>query len=269
MHALDRRLTPAESYARRKWAGHLPVRKRKKRRKKLPKASSFWLPRRPCAHAAHALAVQVVREREGAPFSVHRQSAMRLHTSGDRGCALAASQVMAGSARRRWDRQLRAWHRHVRVTVAMELATALHHSAQRVEVPREGNVHEKHDGPRPLQGTRPGLPTEQEACRRASHEGGVGDVCTLVPTSPALLVVLFWVEEEEEKEIETDESKAVDVLWVLVQLLFLTSLMILFFSYSRILLRLVRQWIHAWRWYSCGLFFLRHFVPGSLFGVVA
>ena len=33
---------------------------------------------------------------------------------------------------------------HVRTTVAMELATALHHSAQRVEVPREGEVHEKH-----------------------------------------------------------------------------------------------------------------------------
>ena len=35
-----------------------------------------------------------------------------------------------GSARRRRDRQLRAWHRHVKMTVAMELATALHHSAQ-------------------------------------------------------------------------------------------------------------------------------------------
>ena len=55
------------------------------------------------------------------------------------------------------------------------------------------------------------------------------------PSSPALLVVLFWVEEEEkeeeEEEDETDESKAVDVLWVPVQLLFLTSLAILFFSF--------------------------------------
>ena len=59
---------------------------------------------------------------------------------------------------------------------------------------------------------------------------------TLEPTfSPALLVVLFWVEEEEkeeeEEEDETDESKAVDVLWVPVQLLFLTCLAILFFSF--------------------------------------
>ena len=38
-------------------------------------------------------------------------------------------------------------------------------------------------------------------------------------------------EEEAEKEEETDESKALDVLGVLVQLLFLTSLSILFFSF--------------------------------------
>ena len=43
---------------------------------------------------------------------------------------------------RHQDRQLRAWHRHVRTTVAMELATARHHSAQGpkkrvVEKPRE------------------------------------------------------------------------------------------------------------------------------------
>ena len=46
-----------------------------------------------------------------------------------------------GAAKRRRDRWLRAWHRHKRLTVAMELATALHNSAQRpktvVEVPRE------------------------------------------------------------------------------------------------------------------------------------
>ena len=53
-----------------------------------------------------------------------------------------AAREGASSARRRRDRQLRAWHRHVRTTVAMELATALHHSAQGlkkrvVEEPRE------------------------------------------------------------------------------------------------------------------------------------
>ena len=44
---------------------------------------------------------------------------------------------LAGAAKRRRDRWFRSWHRHVRTTVAMELATALHHSAQRVEEPRE------------------------------------------------------------------------------------------------------------------------------------
>ena len=70
----------------------------------------------------------------------------------------------AGAAKRRRDRGLRAWHRHVRTTVAKGLAPALHHSAQRVEVPREREVHEKHDGPRaqkrPLPGTRPAPPAE-------------------------------------------------------------------------------------------------------------
>ena len=51
--------------------------------------------------------------------------------------------MMAGhcSAPRRRERQLRAWHRHVKMTAAMELATAFHHSAQParpvVEEPRE------------------------------------------------------------------------------------------------------------------------------------
>ena len=58
----------------------------------------------------------------------------------------------AGAAARRRGRRLRAWHRHVKM-VAMELATALHHSVQRVEVPREGEVREQHFG---LHTTSPG-----------------------------------------------------------------------------------------------------------------
>ena len=83
----------------------------------------------------------------------------------------------AGAAKRRRDRRLRAWHRHVRTTVAMELATALHHSAQRVEGPSEGEVHAKHDGlraqKRRLPGTRPGLPPEPEPQVRAATVGYV------------------------------------------------------------------------------------------------
>ena len=63
-----------------------------------------------------------------------------------------AAREGASSARRRRDRQLRAWHRHVRTTVAMELATALHHRAQGlkkrvVEEPREEEL--RHWGVRP------------------------------------------------------------------------------------------------------------------------
>ena len=83
----------------------------------------------------------------------------------------------AGAAKRRRDRRLRAWHRHVRTTVAMELATALHHSAQRVEVPREGVEGEQHYAPRrpkpPLPGKRPGLPPEPEPQVRAATVGYV------------------------------------------------------------------------------------------------
>ena len=52
------------------------------------------------------------------------------------------------------------------MTVAMELATALHHSAQRVEAPREGVEGETNDAPRrpkpPLPGKRPGVLLDPE-----------------------------------------------------------------------------------------------------------
>ena len=66
--------------------------------------------------------------------------------------AVAMAERACGAAARRRERQLRAWHRHERLTVAMELATALHHSAKRprpvVEVPREGEEVESHSVPR-------------------------------------------------------------------------------------------------------------------------
>ena len=72
-----------------------------------------------------------------------------------------------GAAKRRRDR-LRAWHRHEQLTAAIELATALHHSAQRpktvVEEPREEVVKVTHDAPRaqktPPPGVRPGILAE-------------------------------------------------------------------------------------------------------------
>ena len=68
----------------------------------------------------------------------------------------------------------------------MELATALHHSAQRVEGPSEGEVHANHDGLRaPLPGTRPSLPLEPEPQVRAAT---VGDVAALEPLLSAPLL---------------------------------------------------------------------------------
>ena len=81
------------------------------------------------------------------------------------------------------------WHRHVRTTVAMEPATALHHSAQRVEAPREGVEHEKHVGLRaqkpPLPGTRPGVLLDPEPQVRAAT---VGYVATGAPSLSVVLV---------------------------------------------------------------------------------
>ena len=84
-----------------------------------------------------------------------------------------AAREGASSARRRRDRQLRAWHRHVRTTVAMELATALHHSAQGlknrvVEEPREEElpvVHKATSGQiaTPPWGVRPAHPLDVSA----------------------------------------------------------------------------------------------------------
>ena len=81
-----------------------------------------------------------------------------------------AAREGASSARRRRDRQLRAWHRHVRTTVAMELATALHHSAQGwekrvVEEPREEELPVKHNATSgqnatPPWGVRPAHPLD-------------------------------------------------------------------------------------------------------------
>ena len=147
----------------------------------------------------------------------------RLHTCGDRGCALAASQMVAGRDEGGvGSRQLRSWRRHVRTTVAMELATALHHSAQRVEVTREGEVHEKHVGPRaqkrPLLGTRPAplaevpapqvgavtvghvaAPIPRLAGHRLQGDDGV-DVTTLWYLLGHAIEMRKALEEEEEEE---------------------------------------------------------------------
>ena len=69
-----------------------------------------------------------------------------------------AERDVATSARRRRERQLRSFLGHEELSVKMALARALHHSAQRVEEPRERVEGEMYGVPRrqklPLPGTR-------------------------------------------------------------------------------------------------------------------
>ena len=140
----------------------------------------------------------------------------------------AGDEGGSGAARRRRERRLRAWHRHVRTTVAMELATALHHSAQRprpvVEEPREQAGHETYCGLRALMplppGTRPAPLSEvagpQRSDRTARHfaveprfPGGV--VLVQEPeahdntTTRYLLKMALQRKQEEEAEEEEEE----------------------------------------------------------------
>ena len=86
-----------------------------------------------------------------------------------------------GSARRRRERRLRAFHRHEAMSVRLALATALHHSAQRVEVPREGVEGVTSDAPRrpkpPPPGKRPGVLLDPEPAQ-------VVDAVTLYVAAP-------------------------------------------------------------------------------------
>ena len=52
--------------------------------------------------------------------------------------AMSMAGLAGGAAKRRRERQLRSFLRHEELSVKMALARALHHSTQRVEVPREG-----------------------------------------------------------------------------------------------------------------------------------
>ena len=100
------------------------------------------------------------------PFHSNRSILFALNCCGTP--AVATSE--RGAAVRRREHWLRALHRHERMTVAAELATALHH----VEAPREGVELEKNVGLRAqkpsLQGKRPGLPPEPEPLGRAVHQ---------------------------------------------------------------------------------------------------
>ena len=100
--------------------------------------------------------------------------------------ATVAARDAATSARRRRERQLRAFHQHEVLLVKMALATALHHSAQRVEVPREVEEHEAYVGPRaqktPPPGMRPASLAEPEGAQERVKRHTVEQFGELAPT---------------------------------------------------------------------------------------
>ena len=98
---------------------------------------------------------------------------------------MMAERVM-GAVQRRRERQLRAFHRHEVLSLKMALATALHHSAQRVEVPRGVEEHEAYVGPRaqktPPPGMRPASLAEPQGARERVKRHTVEQCGELAPT---------------------------------------------------------------------------------------
>ena len=113
-----------------------------------------------------------------------------------------------GAAWRRRDRQLRAWHRHVRTAVAMELATALHQSAQRpksrvVEGPSEGEVRETYDA-------RERMHLSRGARGAGSGNHGRSRGCWGSPRVPSLAAAAAdGVDDRRERKEDEEERRKV------------------------------------------------------------
>ena len=133
---------------------------------------------------------------------------------------MAAERV--GAAKRRRDRQLRAFRRHELLTVRMELAAALHHSAQRVEARREVEEPETHVGLRtqktPPPGTQPAclrepglqLVVEHAACPCSSGVPplpGLSGDCSLDDVAVQFLVAQTLLEREQKALAVKEEEE--------------------------------------------------------------
>ena len=101
---------------------------------------------------------------------------------------MAAERV--GAAKLRRDRQLHAFRRHELLTVRMELAAALHHSAQRVEVPSEVEEYATYVGPRALKTPPPGMGpaslAEPQGAQERVQRRTMEQVVDYVPVVPLL-----------------------------------------------------------------------------------
>ena len=82
---------------------------------------------------------------------------------------------VTGAARRRRERRLRAWHRHVQTAAATEQATALHHCAQR---PRTRVV----GGPEQFVENR-GLDEASEKCGFVGERAAVNEYVAPAPVA--------------------------------------------------------------------------------------
>ena len=141
-----------------------------------------------------------------------------------------------GAAERPRERGLRAWESHERLTAAMELAPALHHTAQRpklvVEVPSEGVVGETYSvsrqqmpaspGTRPVALREPGpqVAVEHSSCP-CSSGAPLLDPPSLAPVvvhdevTVAFLLTQPLVQRQTETDIrkEKEEAKLKQLEW--------------------------------------------------------
>ena len=92
---------------------------------------------------------------------------------------MSMAGLAGGAAKRRRERQLRSFLRHEELSVKMALARALHHSTQRVEVPREGVEGEKYYAPRRQKPPPPGDAASQPGGAARGSGAGPAAHCGL------------------------------------------------------------------------------------------
>ena len=134
----------------------------------------------------------------------------------------------AGAAKRRRERRLRQWHRHERMTVAMAVAEATHHSAPRRQKTataiREVEEQATHGGLRaqtaPPPGMRPGIlpepgPQRSDRClRRSARNTPLLAMPSLAGGDGADDTAVAFLVRREEKRKEEEEVRKVQLAQV-------------------------------------------------------
>ena len=145
---------------------------------------------------------------------------------------MASGQPGSGAAQRRRGRRLRSWWRHEQQSIAMALAAATHHTAQRNGAPRsqttatrarEVEEHETNDAlwrqTAPPPGARPGIlvePVPQRSDRTVRYSSGVTPLLAVPSlaggdgaddTAVAFLVRQTLLEREKVKRKEKEQEQ--------------------------------------------------------------